>query len=94
MSVHESILLEKSGLTEAGVPLHSTSIARAEVLQADSHSSPPTFERTNLLKDLWTETKKKPHAFAEGRKNKKKKTKEKILKKHKFGYFLGLFFLK
>lgn len=48
MRKHESILLEKNGLVEAGVPPNSTSIARAEVLPVDSHSSPPYLKEAIL----------------------------------------------
>lgn len=82
MSVHESILLEKRGLTEAGVPPHSTSIARAEVLEADSHSSPPALKETIFSKTYELKQKRKPTGLLEGKK--------KILKKHMLGNFLGL----
>lgn len=78
--MHESILLEKSGLTDAGVPPHSTSIARAEVLQADSQSSPPTLKEAIFSKTYELKQKRSPTGLLKGGKKK-----EKILKKHMRG---------
>lgn len=95
--MYESIPLEKSRLIEAGLPPNSTSIARAEVLQAESHSSPPSpkEETYKLVEETYKLIQKRnPTHFLKGQK--KKKTEKKVLKKHTenlatLGYFLGHF---
>lgn len=72
MGVHESILLEKSGLTEPGVPPHSTSIAGAEVLQADSQSSPPALKETIFSNTYELKQKRSPRELLKGEKNNQK----------------------
>lgn len=95
--MYESIPLEKSGLIEAGVPPNSTSIARAEVLQADSHSSPPSLKK-GLKEAILSERpinlnrKETLLVFSKGRK--KRQRGKKVLRKHTgslatLGYFLG-----
>lgn len=72
MSMYESILLEKNGLVEAGVPPNSTSIARAEVLQADSHSSPPSLKEAILSESPINFNRKETlQVFSKGKKRKR-----------------------
>lgn len=102
MSAYESIQLEKSGLIEAGVPPNFTNIAREEVLQADSHSSPPSLKEASLSKRPVNLNKKENFwIFSKGeKKTKQKKPKtgrKKVPRKHTenlatLGYFPGFFF--